>query len=246
MDVRKDVVSLWNEAFGDTEEEISLFLSIVNEENLITRVEDGRVVSQLFLLEGNVVDGKKSTPAYYLYAAATLKAYRGRGIMGELISEAVEKAKREGKGYILLLPGEEWLYSYYERFGFRPLCKSLLCESHGENITVPKESDYSHFVHGENVYSYVKKLYSEPDYEIMKTENGSAIYSVKDGAVTVKEWKISPLVSEIKKKTECGKIYARLPLNTDAKGKCTVVNHGVILPLRDELPENVYLDYTLD
>ncbi len=246
MDITGDMISLWREAFGDTEEEISLFLSLVSEKNVITRVEDGRVVSQLFLLEGNVCDGKKSVPAYYLYAAATLKAYRGRGIMPELIAEAAEKAKREGKGCILLLPGEDELYGYYEKFGFRPLCKVLMCESDGEIITVPNESEYSHFVHGENVYSYAEKLYSYPGYEMIKTENGSAVYSVKDGKVTVKEWKKSPPVSEIREKTGCSKIYVRLPLETVTNGKCTEINHGMILPLGDEIPKNVYLDYTLD
>ncbi len=246
MDITGDMISLWREAFGDTEEEISLFLSLVSEKNVITRVEDGRVVSQLFLLEGNVCDGKKSVPAYYLYAAATLSAYRGRGIMTQLIAEAAEKAKREGKGYILLLPGEEKLYGFYEKSGFRPLCKCLLCEYNGGNIILPDESEYSHFVHSENVYSYAEKLYSYPDYETIINPSGSVIYSVKDGTVTVKEWKKSPLVSEVKEKTGCDKIYVRLPLETDVNGKCTEINHGMILPLGDELPRNVYLDYTLD
>ena len=62
------------------------------------------------------LDGKK---AAYIYGIAAWEAQRGRGIGSALIRAAVENLCREGYETILLVPAEEGLFGYYERFGFR-------------------------------------------------------------------------------------------------------------------------------
>lgn len=61
---------------------------------------------------GNTLSG------VYLYAAATLPEYRGRGIMTELISYANNDARQNGASFCALMPASRSLFSYYEKSGY--------------------------------------------------------------------------------------------------------------------------------
>jgi predicted acetyltransferase len=54
----------------------------------------------------------------YICGAATLPAFRGRGIMGELLSDSFDEMKQRGDSFSSLIPASDSLYSYYERFGY--------------------------------------------------------------------------------------------------------------------------------
>ncbi len=74
------------------------------------RYKDKKIVSQLFLIEGEL----SGDTVGYIYAAATDKEYRGKGYMAELINRAKIKYPR-----LALRPAQDSLYEYYERFGFK-------------------------------------------------------------------------------------------------------------------------------
>lgn len=111
---RENIIRIWNEAFGDEREYIEFFLDNCPDKTTVGCIEDGRLVSVLFLLDGYIADFS----CKYLYAACTLKSYRGLGIMGSLIEHAKIFCRSEGIDFIFLVPGEEGLYEYYRRFGF--------------------------------------------------------------------------------------------------------------------------------
>lgn len=111
--------TIWLSCFDEREDAAELFLR----RNLATChvyacETDGDLVAALYLI-GCVLGGKR---AHYLCGAATLPAYRGRGIMSALIAYALKDASKCGDRYSLLLPAEESLYRYYARFGYRPTC----------------------------------------------------------------------------------------------------------------------------
>lgn len=113
---KEDIIALWNEAFGDSREYIEFFLCECPDIVCLGNTEDGRLVSMLFLLNGSIAQYR----CKYLYAACTLKQFKGRGLMGELIEYAKKYCVEVGFDFIFLVPGEEKLYSYYEKFGFEP------------------------------------------------------------------------------------------------------------------------------
>lgn len=113
---KEDIIALWNEAFGDSREYIEFFLCECPDIVCLGDTEGGRLASMLFLLNGNI----GQYPCKYLYAACTLKQFRGRGLMGELIEYAKKYCVEAGFDFIFLVPGEEGLYSYYKKFGFEP------------------------------------------------------------------------------------------------------------------------------
>ena len=111
--------TIWLSCFDEREDAAELFL----QRNLATChayacESDGDLAAALYLI-GCTLNGER---AHYLCGAATLPAYRGRGIMSALIAYALKDASKRGDRYSLLLPADEPLYRYYARFGYRPAC----------------------------------------------------------------------------------------------------------------------------
>lgn len=118
MTLKEQTVQLYSTVFKDDPHSfVSDFINRYFENNCRYTVKDGKIVSMLFLLEGEIKADGRVYPAAYLYAAATHPDYRMRGLMKDLI----EKAKQEtvDKGIVLATkPAEQSLYGYYARFGF--------------------------------------------------------------------------------------------------------------------------------
>ena len=81
---------------------------------------DGRAVTMAFLLPAELVAGKSALPLRYVFAAATLPPYRGKGCFGALLRRARELSAAQGVDALFLRPAEPGLAAYYERFGYRP------------------------------------------------------------------------------------------------------------------------------
>ncbi|MBR3954235.1 MAG: GNAT family N-acetyltransferase [Clostridia bacterium] len=110
----EDLKQLWEVVFGDTREVTNAFFEhAFFPDGCFYESADGKAVSALYLLPVTLGDKK----GFYLYAAATLPAHRGKGIMGKLIKEALAYAKSVSD-FVYLCPAESSLYDYYRRFGF--------------------------------------------------------------------------------------------------------------------------------
>ncbi len=118
---KRELIALWNQAFGDGEREIEMFFDRFSKtgEVLFDR-DEGRVVSALYLLPQQLWLRGKRYPVAYLYAAATDKRHRGGGRMGRLIARAFSRCEEQGMAACVTLPASDSLYGYYGRFGFEP------------------------------------------------------------------------------------------------------------------------------
>jgi len=113
------MTEIWVNSFGDSYSYVGRFMDDrLPSSAALVFLDEGSVMSQLFLLPGEMIVSKKRLPALYLYAAATRTNGRGRGYMALLIEAAKEYAEKNGYMYIALVPGEHGLYDYYSRFGF--------------------------------------------------------------------------------------------------------------------------------
>lgn len=118
--MEKQLAHLWREAFGDGERETALFFrNRWRPENSLVIEENGRVISALYLLPCQMETAGGRVQAHYIYGAATLQAFRGKGYMGALIEAAAKAGQARGDYASVLLPGEERLYEFYRRFGYR-------------------------------------------------------------------------------------------------------------------------------
>lgn len=111
---REDIISLWEECFGDDRAYIEFFLDSCPNKVCIGSVADGKPVSMLFLLNGEL----NGFSCKYIYAACTSIDCRGRGLMGELIEYAKSCCQDIEADFLFLVPAEDSLYDYYSRFGF--------------------------------------------------------------------------------------------------------------------------------
>ena len=102
---------IWRQIFEDDEKVIDKFFSLVYDKSrtYVWREHD-EIESVLYMIpKGRGV---------YLYALATLPRCRKRGIMSSLIEHSLADADEAGAEYAFLIPAEQELCHYYEKFGF--------------------------------------------------------------------------------------------------------------------------------
>ena len=113
------LINLWHKVFGDEREYIELFFGDAYfDSECFAEIIDGEAVSALYLLKCIIKCGGKIYHGRYLYAAATLPEYRGKGLMSKLIKEAQNYALGENLDFITLVPANDGLYGYYSGFDF--------------------------------------------------------------------------------------------------------------------------------
>ncbi|MCQ2483787.1 MAG: GNAT family N-acetyltransferase [Clostridia bacterium] len=256
---RDEIISLWQECFGDEKEYICYFLDCCKSDCL-GFVKEGKLVSMLFLLDGFI----KNNSVRYIYAACTLKKFRGMGLMGKLIEASKKLCEETEYDALFLVPGEDSLYDYYSKFGFIPqfrrsvaelkntsLNTDLLNEITDVNTTVKIRSEilseYDCFVFDEKTMKYSIK---EHMY------NGGKIYSAvfsgkiillfalkRESEIYIKELlfnksvKMSKIIEHF---TNKGKenIYIQCPIVYNSTDKMVkYAKCGMYCPLTDRIKE---------
>ena len=110
------LVALWREAFGDSEEFIDGFMrTAFSTDRSLAVFADGAPIAALYWFDMTCGEEKLA----YLYAIATKKEFRGRGICTELIEHTHALLKSRGYAEAILVPCEPSLYSFYEKLGYK-------------------------------------------------------------------------------------------------------------------------------
>lgn len=115
MDKIAECIKIYREAFGDGD--------TVFEENLFKNCfkhckyteADGKAVAMLFAIPCEIITEQNNISAIYIYAAATLKEYRSKGYMSELI----ESLKKGNNAVLFLRPENQNLIGFYKSLGFK-------------------------------------------------------------------------------------------------------------------------------
>ena len=110
---------IWQTCFGDPEDYVRFFFDhcLPLCRGLVYEI-DGKPAAMAFLLPGALRLQEESFPASYVYAVATLPAYRRRGAAAALMAHAASLARGEGQAALCLRPGSEGLYGYYAKLGY--------------------------------------------------------------------------------------------------------------------------------
>jgi len=111
-----DLRKLWQEAFMDSEKTLDAFFSHgFSEDRFLCICEDGIPVSALYWFDCHLQGHKLA----YLYGVATAKSHRGKGLAQRLMAQAHTHLREQGYAGILLVPGNEALFGFYEKMGYR-------------------------------------------------------------------------------------------------------------------------------
>lgn len=111
---------LWQQCFGDTEQEITAFWCAVGDEVRVFAAWDGgKAVSMLCALSADLVDEAGGLlPAAYLYAVCTAPERRNQGLAAGLTAYAEIALRRQGVAVTALVPANTDLFRFYEKLGY--------------------------------------------------------------------------------------------------------------------------------
>lgn len=253
----ESLVELWKEVFGDSEEYIRLFFKNAYYDSLcFAETEGDRVISAFYLLGCTVKFQDKSYNGHYLYAAATLPEYRGKGLMSKLINEAIDYAGSINSDFIALVPADDGLYDYYGRFGFAEAMykyKVSLDKTSDLSSELKPLSDSEAFGKIRNTADcnmlVYNKIGSEYAFDCLRF-SGTEIYSVSDSAYYAEDEEFfscsddfSSDVSELSKSLdESTVVYTNCPIQNAVK-----VRNGMIYNLRNDIEfKDIYMNIALD
>ena len=121
---RAELSRLWQIAFDDQPRAVRFFFqNRFRPEDCLVYRRDGKIAAALYLLPASLKIAGIAYRAHYIYAAATLPEYRGRGYMAALLEAAGQKGWARGEAYSAVLPATEPLYRFYAKAGYVPYYK---------------------------------------------------------------------------------------------------------------------------
>lgn len=254
------IIDLWHEAFGDSAAEIKFFLdNKFKPENTVVFEENKKIVSMLFLLDGEMCINDKNYAAYYLYAACTAHEYRGRGLMSKLLKFARNAAFERNVYFICLMPAEDSLFDYYSRFGYLPVFAKKLVRIKRNEIKDKSESIYTdsrinnlenlrdtafqginRFVWNNSAISFAFKHIEMYGGHALVTDKGYALYSTNGSEMYVKEFtfpqhEIANIAAFLAEKHNVDEIVFVLPIQYECNlGSTEILKSGMMLPINSE------------
>lgn len=177
------VRSMWKTCFGDSESYLDLYFSrkYRNENTLIYFIEN-KPVASLQMLPYKMRFYGKIIPIYYLAGLCTLPEYRSQGYMGALINEAYKVMFERNIPISILVPAEDSLYGYYEKYNFKqtfesnhkPILLEAIIKNNSNNIN-------SAFIEFDGTYQQTDftVLKDRADFETILDENKMDSYAPK-------------------------------------------------------------------
>lgn len=131
----KQLVALWQEAFGDSLEFIEGFFCTGYSPSRCRCVTvDGEVVAGLYWFDAEY-EGQRFA---YIYAVAVAKSHRGKGIGRALMEDTHAHLALRGYDGVLLYPEDDGLRQMYEKFGYRncTAVSCFTCEASSQPVTL--------------------------------------------------------------------------------------------------------------
>ena len=110
---------LWQEAFGDDRDFVDGFFKTGFCETrcrLITA--ENRVAAAIYWFDCQCRGEKMA----YIYAVATAKDFRGKGMCGKLMEDTHALLADKGYAGAILVPAEDTLFIMYSKYGYTPVC----------------------------------------------------------------------------------------------------------------------------
>lgn len=255
---KRALYALWQNTFGDEPAVIDRFFPCVTPNDIVVCGENGNPVSALYMPRVALRCGEKTLSAAYIYAAATDTAYRGRGLMTELLQFAAENARRQSLDGLYLVPAEQTLFDYYGARGFvTTFFKKLmqytrselkaLCENPATAFPISASQFFKtreqalqeiwHPAYSQTILDFSLFLNRQYGSETLLTDCGYAVYETEENAVQVtdfccEEGKETALLGALLQKNDAAKFALSMPVPRQfgtASGK--IVPAGMWQPL---------------
>lgn len=246
---------LWHYVFGDEEAYIDLFFKKAYfDSECFAEIKDGEVISAFYLLKSHVRIGGKIYHGRYLYAAATDKDFRGRGIMSKLLCEAESYVRGKELDFIALVPAEDSLYDYYGRFGYKQLMykykiKNICRQIEDVNSTkvITKPDFYKYRSDNSCDMLFYNRTISNYAYDCLGYfDKRVAFLSDKSYYINSQELFCGDgdekVCTELLKSLDTGLVFSNCDLGLGEK-----IRNGMVLPINSQLEnKEIYMNIALD
>lgn len=158
------VRQMWKTCFGDTEEFLDIYFKYkYKPENTLIYFEDGKAVASLQMLPYTITFYEREIPFAYLAGLCTLPEYRKKGFMAQLIREAHKIIIQRNIPIAILIPAEDWLYPFYEKYGYEKVFE-------GDNIPIPIKDIIDTYPDEKEAYREFDSLFRHLDFCVQKNE----------------------------------------------------------------------------
>ncbi|MFI3141246.1 MAG: GNAT family N-acetyltransferase [Clostridia bacterium] len=196
-----ELTKVWQKVFGDEKAYIDLlFNSVYKSAKTFAIIKRGEIASCLYLLPCKLRFENQVYSGFYLYAAATLSEYRNQGLMAKLIAQAQRYAEKNKFDFISLVPANEALYAYYEKFNFITAMHKYVSTSSkmsGENFQlnmkpasveqvyqVRSKQTFNHFIWEKPELEYAMNCLKFYGTKAFASEKGYCLYNEKSKIIS--------------------------------------------------------------
>lgn len=160
-----EVRSLWKTCFEDDDRFMDIFFSRqYRDENTLIYWVDNVAVAALQMIPYSIRFYGEVIPFYYLAGLCTLPEYRNKGYMGKLIRESFSIMKERNIPLSILVPAEEWLFGYYEKYGFETTFEEGSKDIAFDKFLERHKGDLA------EMYKAFDKEYQQKDFCVLKSE----------------------------------------------------------------------------
>ncbi len=129
-----EIRRLWDIAFGNEKDFNEYYFKNIFDasKTLICKI-DGKFAAMTQMLEYTIHGFGNIS---YIYGAATMPEFRGRGVMTALLNESFKTDKKNNKAGSALIPANSGLFDFYARFGYKKafFTKNAVYKAHPANI----------------------------------------------------------------------------------------------------------------
>lgn len=174
MSKKGDIMHLWREAYKDSPEYLDMYFDrIYRDADALTVEENDKVVSSLLMQPYMLWFYGREMAVSYIAGVTTRRQARGRGHASSLMRDALRLSRDRGDMLCALIPAHDWLYFFFDRFGFSSVFLS----------DVQRFTSLHKFA-GEGEYAEVDDRYSDAVYEafsdLERQRPGGILHSRRD------------------------------------------------------------------
>lgn len=117
---REAVIALWKRCFpGDDDFREWFFKRVYDPAATLLDEERGNLCAMVQMLPYQLRDARGIRPVTYIYGACTAPEYRRQHRMDRLLQHSFELDGQQGRVASILIPQEEWLFDFYDQFGYQ-------------------------------------------------------------------------------------------------------------------------------
>ncbi len=131
------VIALWKRCFpGDDDFRDWFFAQVYDPAVTLLDEEQGELCAMVQMLPYQLRDARGVRPVTYIYGACTAPEYRRQHRMDRLLQHSFELDRQKGSVASILIPQEEWLFGFYDQFGYQTAFYLDTAVMHREDVPV--------------------------------------------------------------------------------------------------------------